>query len=151
MRSWRVVAAIDRAALPEPALRDPEFWYVGAHDADGQEIYREDLGNEELEYLLAGSGPQILIERRFESYAEPLTWTVWPFSKSAGWLDKIEGAADRPDTLAAVASAALAPPRSPLKRQIVDALVALPLPPAPRLPPLRAHTPPRSERARGPG
>jgi hypothetical protein len=150
-RSWRVVAAIDRAALPEPALRDPEFWYVGAHDADGQEIYREDLGNEELEYLLAGSGPQILIERRFESYAEPLTWTVWPFSKSAGWLDKIEGAADRPDTLAAVASAALAPPRSPLKRQIVDALVALPLPPAPRLPPLRAHTPPRSERARGPG
>ena len=140
-RSWRVVVAIDRAALPESALRHPEFWYVGAHDADGQEIYREDLANEELHYLLAVSGPQILIERRFESYAEPLTWTVWPFSKFDGWLDKIEGAADRSDELGAVALAAL-PPRSALKRRVVDALSAIPFPPAPRLP-LRKERPPR--------
>ena len=71
-----MVAAIDRAALPGAAVSDPEFWYVGAHGADGREIYREDLHSEELQYLLAGGGPQIVIERRFESYAEPFTWTV---------------------------------------------------------------------------
>jgi hypothetical protein len=140
IRSWRVVAAIDRTALPELALRDPAFWYVGTHDADGQEIYREDLKEEELQYLVAAGSPRILIERRFESHAEPLTWTVWPFSKSAGWLDKIEGAVDGPDKL--VASAPRLPSRLALKRRVVDALSAIPFPPAPRLP-LRKEMPPR--------
>jgi len=89
---WHVVVVVDRSALPSEALSDPEFWYIGAHDVDGKEIYREDLRDEEMQRLLAGAAPQILINRWFESETEPVKWTVWPFSRSAGWLDKIEGA-----------------------------------------------------------
>jgi hypothetical protein len=140
-RSWRVVAAIDRAALPQAAVSDPKFWYVGAHDADQREICREDLHGEELQYLLATSGPQIFIERRFESYAEPFTWTVWPFSQSAGWLEKIEGAVSSSDLAAANVSATL-PRRSAFKKMVVKLLSKMPFPPAPRLPPLPITRPP---------
>jgi hypothetical protein len=133
-RPWRVVAVVDRAVLPEAALRDPEFWYVGVHDADGNELHREDLNSEELQYLLAGNGPQIFIERRFESYCPPLTWTVWPYSRSAGWLQKIDGSVNSSNLLVALAP----PPRqSALKMSAVKLLRAIPFPPAPRLPPRR--------------
>jgi hypothetical protein len=140
-RSRRVVATIDRAALPQAAVSDPKFWYVGVHDGNGQEIYREDLHSEEMQYLLAGSDPQIFIERRFESCAEPFTWTVWPFSQSAGWLDKIEGAVNSTD-LAAASVPAMFPRRSTLKKAAVKLLSAMPFPPSPRLPPLPAGRPP---------
>jgi len=87
-------------------------------------------------HLLAGSAPRIFIERRFESYAEPLTWTVWPFSRSAGWLDKVEGVASALDVLEAGTSTAWRP-RSALRTTAVKLFNAMPFPPAPRLPPLR--------------
>lgn len=130
-RTWRVVAVIDRATLDPSALHDAAFWYVGAHDADGVEIYREDLCGEELAYLLAGDTPQIAIERRFEAYAEPLTWTVWPNSRSAGWLDKIEGAVDSAD-LPAAEPYIPTRSRAALKR-VFRLLVAMPWLPVPRM------------------
>jgi Glycosyltransferase (GlcNAc) len=127
-QTWRLVIALDRAALPCDALDDPQFWYVGAQDANGQEIYREDLYGEELLYLLAASGPQIVIERKFASYAEPLSWTIWPFSRSAGWLDKIEGLVAK-SNLAAVTPATPLRRRSAVKNAVLDVLSAVRLPP----------------------
>jgi hypothetical protein len=92
MREWRMRIVLDRAAVPEPALRDPQLWYVGFHDAADQEIFREDAQGEELQALLAADAPQIVIERCFRSARRPVTWTVWPLGADGEWLGKIVGA-----------------------------------------------------------
>jgi hypothetical protein len=44
--------------------------------------------------MLAIDGGRIVIERRFRSARQPATWTVWPHSRSGGWLDKVVGAVE---------------------------------------------------------
>jgi hypothetical protein len=94
IRNWHLRIVLDRATLPALALKDPQFWYVGFHDAAEAEIYREDLHGEELHRLLSGHVGQIVIERRFHASRRPATWSVWPFSASGGWLEKLDGVAD---------------------------------------------------------
>jgi hypothetical protein len=89
VREWRVRIGLDRARLPSAALSDPYFWYVGMHDADNAEIHREDATEEELRRINEGSDPVLWLERCFRSCRRPQMWTVWPFSRSLGWLDKI--------------------------------------------------------------
>jgi len=88
---WRVKAVVRRENLSALATQDAEFWYVGMHDAQGREIYREDAGRDELASVTRTDSAQIEIERVFESSLVPATWTVWPFSASSGWLSKIDG------------------------------------------------------------
>lgn len=95
LRDWHVRVVLDRAALPRPALADPQFWYVGFHDAGETEIYRQDACGDELQRLLSESGTQIVIERQFRSARRPTSWTVWPFSRNGGWLTKIIGTGDK--------------------------------------------------------
>jgi hypothetical protein len=92
VREWRVCIVLDRAALPPAALVDPRFWYVGFHDANDVEIYRQDASAEELRTVLSGNAPQIVIAREFGSERRPVTWTVWPVGPHGEWLDKIVGA-----------------------------------------------------------
>ena len=94
VREWRLRIVLERAALPPAALADPRFWYVGFHDAEGVEIYRQDAGAEELRIVFAGNAPQIAIARQFSSQRRPVTWTVWPVGRDGEWLDKIVGAAE---------------------------------------------------------
>jgi hypothetical protein len=89
--TWRILINLDPAAMPPSALIDPFFWYVGIHDRDGEEIHRRDVSEQDLVGLLAGRVSPIVIERQFESTREPLTWTVWPYSRSRGWLERIDG------------------------------------------------------------
>jgi hypothetical protein len=89
VREWRMRVVMERAGLPEAALRDPLLWYVGFHDAADREIYREDAQGEELCGLIAGDSSQIVIERHFRSERRPVTWTVWPMNAAGEWLDKI--------------------------------------------------------------
>jgi hypothetical protein len=93
-REWRVRIVLDRAALPSEALSDPQFWYVGVHGAEGTEIYRQDDFGDELRQLLDGDVPKIVIERRFSSDRQPVTWTVWPTGAVSNWLTKSTGAVD---------------------------------------------------------
>jgi hypothetical protein len=97
LREWRVRIVLDRAALPAAALAEPRFWYVGFHDADNAEMYREDVTPGELQILLAM--PDIVIERRFRSARQPTTWTVWPVDHGGEWQEK---------TVATIAGSALA-------------------------------------------
>lgn len=90
-RPWKVNIDLDISQLQPTAIMDAEFWYVGFHDADGNEVYREDASHEELTKSPTNGGQRILIERKFESVLTPKTWTVWPVSRSNGWLDKVEG------------------------------------------------------------
>jgi Glycosyltransferase (GlcNAc) len=85
----RVRVELDLAKLPEAAVEDPDFWYVGVHDEDGRELYRRDVANGELEQLLASGADSVVLERRFESEAEPASVTVIPHSASCGWLEPL--------------------------------------------------------------
>lgn len=68
-------------------LDDYDFFYVGAHDENYEEIFREDLSGAKLKKQLQHEW----IDYRliFLSNRIPKTFTVWPHSKSHGWLNKI--------------------------------------------------------------
>lgn len=93
-RDWTVRLSLDRAGLPAEALRQPLFWYVGFHDADGVEIARDDAGRSELRAALETAQERIRIERRFASSRPPARWTVWPTDRRGRWLDRIDGSID---------------------------------------------------------
>lgn len=73
---------------------DFDFWYVGAHDADGVEIFRKDLSEGEIANYLKGDW----IDYRFIFMCDPsrvaTTYTIWPHSKSKEWLERIVRSAD---------------------------------------------------------
>lgn len=67
--------------------QDFDFFYVGAHDENYEEIYREDLNESKIrKYLLNEWVDFRLI---FLSNKIPKTFTIWPHSKSKGWLTRI--------------------------------------------------------------
>jgi glycosyltransferase involved in cell wall biosynthesis len=75
------------------AADDMDFWYVGVHDAAGNELYREDLVPERIYALLTQEQPSFTFWYRAPSRAH--TWTVWPHSRSREWLESITGPATR--------------------------------------------------------
>ena len=60
------------------------------HDENQNEIYRRDLSPRELEPLSLQQ-PEIVLVCELQSGSIPAAWTVWPVSRSRGWLRKIEG------------------------------------------------------------
>lgn len=66
---------------------DFDFFYVGAHDAEDKEIHRKDLQEHEIKRHLQHEW----IDYRFIFLADrkPVTYTIWPHSKSKGWLEKL--------------------------------------------------------------
>jgi hypothetical protein len=87
---WYVRVELDRRSIPPSAFDDPVFWYLGFHDRDERELFRKDLSVSEI-HIAANERQRITIERTFESERQPATWTVWPKSRSSGWLRKIKG------------------------------------------------------------
>jgi len=73
------------------AASDARFWYVGFHDADGEEIFRGDADRDELERVLGRADGVITITREFESAAVPVAWSLMPYSDLDGWLEPVEG------------------------------------------------------------
>jgi hypothetical protein len=76
--------------LPAEAVErdaDYDFWYVGVHDDFDGEIDRQDLGSDDLPSILAK--PRIEFIHRYRAEREAQSWTVWPHSRSRGWLEKI--------------------------------------------------------------
>jgi hypothetical protein len=68
-------------------MDDYDFFYVGAHDENDDEIFREDLTGGKLKKHL--SHEWVDYRLIFLSNRIPKTFTVWPHSKSKGWLNKI--------------------------------------------------------------
>ena len=101
LREWHVRIVLDRSTLQPEALADPRLWYVGCHDADNTELHRQDAEGEELQWLLQDASPAVVIERRFSSSPQPVTWTVWPLSSTGEWLRQIVGTVDGRTPIAA--------------------------------------------------
>jgi hypothetical protein len=88
--SWLVRIRLNSSGFPSDCWGDFSFWYVGIHDQNQNEIYRRDLSSQELEPL-ATNRPEIELVCELQSGSIPAGWTVWPVSRSRGWLSKIEG------------------------------------------------------------
>jgi hypothetical protein len=88
--SWLVRIKLSSSDFPADCWRDFSFWYIGVCDENHNEIYRRDLSPQELEPL-AGQKPEIELVCELQSGSIPAGWTVWPVSRSRGWLQKIEG------------------------------------------------------------
>lgn len=71
---------------------DYDFWYIGAHDSDGKEIHRKDVGKKEIANQLKND----FIDLRliFLSNKTPAKYVVWPHSESKGWMNKIQKSVD---------------------------------------------------------
>jgi hypothetical protein len=91
IRDFHVRIAVDVELLETAAVDDPQFWYVGIHDATGREMFRQDCDEEQLAELLAGAPATVSLVRDIESVVEPAAWVIWPCSKSKGWLEKLTG------------------------------------------------------------
>lgn len=82
--------------LWKESLTEPDYLFFGIffHDKEGNEMYRQDANEEEVRNILASTPPDkqwINIWRQFHTEKKPYSWTVWPYTKSKGWMDKIEG------------------------------------------------------------
>lgn len=86
-RNWCVDIWIsgDSVVVDNPGVYD--FWYVAAHDKDGNEVYREDLTTWRIREEL--DKPNCSFFLKFCSDARPTSWTVWPHRRDTGWCDKI--------------------------------------------------------------
>ena len=91
MKNWCIDFFVPWEELPE-TCDDTEFWFVGVHDADGNELKREDFNIDKIEELY---------NERQDPYAcrfplglvceeRPVSYTVIPYIRDVGWLDKIE-------------------------------------------------------------
>ena len=81
---------VHRNEFPADGWDDFSLWYIGVHDEYQNEIYRRDLSPAELAALTLKQ-PEIVLVCELQSGSIPATWTVWPVSRSRGWLKKIEG------------------------------------------------------------
>jgi hypothetical protein len=87
--SWLVRIRL-KNAFPEDRWGDFSFWYIGVQDEHGNEIYRRDLLAEEL-VPLSVQQPEIELVCELQSGSIPVSWAVWPVSRTRGWLSKIVG------------------------------------------------------------
>ena len=86
-RNWCVDIWIANADITTPDHADCDFWCCTAHDANGEEIFREDLGRWRIDEECAKDAASFFL--KFCSDKEPKSWAVLPHSSSKGWLDRI--------------------------------------------------------------
>lgn len=72
-------------------LDDYEFWVVAFENGNGETIYRQDADINEINRMKNDVDGYSKIWRTFNITEKPVKWVVWPFSKSIGWCEKIEG------------------------------------------------------------
>jgi glycosyltransferase involved in cell wall biosynthesis len=76
------------SSVPE---QDYEFWVVAFHDENGETIHRKDADAEEIARVMADKDGYCKLWREFQTTVQPKKWVVWPFSKSKGWCERMEG------------------------------------------------------------
>jgi hypothetical protein len=87
----RVCIDVYKGSLPE---NDYTFWALALEDKDGNEIFRQDVNNQEVKTLLSVPYEKdkfAHIWRNFHSDVRPKKWVVWPHSESKGWCERLTG------------------------------------------------------------
>jgi hypothetical protein len=70
---------------------DFDVWAIAIKDKDKNDIVRLDIGEEEINSIIAQmSGDWMHIWKEWYSTTPPAYWAVWPHSKTQGWLNLIE-------------------------------------------------------------
>jgi Glycosyltransferase (GlcNAc) len=87
---WIARIRVRRDKLPEGSLDDPALWSAAIQDNQGYELWRKDFTLDELAPLRS-SEDEFLLIAEFSSESIPSDWTIWPMSRSRGWLRKIGG------------------------------------------------------------
>lgn len=72
---------------------DYDVWVMAFKDKDGTEMIRLDANQDEVHRLLNENPKDDFVRmwRQFDTSVVPSKWIVWPHSKSAGWMNIIEG------------------------------------------------------------
>jgi len=70
---------------------DFDFWVIAFKKETGEDLVRLDADEVEVQSVLRGGmdGDWYLIWREWYGEEIPHNWTVWPHSKTKGWLDQI--------------------------------------------------------------
>lgn len=72
-------------------LDDYDVWAVAFQDKDGNEFYRQDALENEINQMKNDPDGYCKLWRIFHASAQPKTWIVWPHSKSKGWQERLTG------------------------------------------------------------
>lgn len=88
--TWMVRVLVDPKRLSPAAFSDQLFWYVTLQDEQRNEIYRHDFPASALTGF-TGMESTIALVCELESGILPVYWTVWPVSRTLGWLPKLNG------------------------------------------------------------
>ena len=70
---------------------DYEFWAVAFHDENDETIYRKDADSNEIRGMKNDPDGYCKVWREFQTTMKPKYWVVWPYSKSKGWGERING------------------------------------------------------------
>lgn len=84
-QTYKVVVEFTKRENPD-LQNEHTFWYVGAHDTTGKELYRNDLQEKHTKQLLKND--IIRLSFNVSSVHEPRSCTIWPYSPKRGWLTK---------------------------------------------------------------
>ncbi len=86
LREQHFTIALDEAEVPQ-GVSDYDFWFVGAHNSAGDEIFREDMAGSSIDHFIRSSP----CEKAYVVHLRDkvASWTVWPHSRSQGWLGRI--------------------------------------------------------------
>ena len=87
---WLVRIIVEPASLPPAAFEDAGFWVVAIQDEEEREIHRRDWTKQELEGVTDPAVQNVLLAE-MQSGVVPARWSIWPFSRTRGWLYKIVG------------------------------------------------------------
>ena len=78
-------------ALNQVPLTDYDFWCVAYKDKDSNDIFRKDSTGDEIKAMKRDPDGYCKVWREFDTGQQPVSWLVWPHSKSKGWCDQITG------------------------------------------------------------
>jgi hypothetical protein len=85
----KICIDIYKESIPE---KDYKSFAVATLDENGNDLYRQDCDEQEIQHLLNEnpSDKFIHIWREYNGNKQPIMWRVWPYSESKGWCDRIE-------------------------------------------------------------
>jgi glycosyltransferase involved in cell wall biosynthesis len=90
-KSWLTIFkhCIDIAHTDVPE-KDYTVWVIAFEDAEGNELYRQDVLRDEIIRLQNSDDTYIKIWRQFNTIKKPYRYIFWPHSESLGWTNKIQ-------------------------------------------------------------